>query len=81
MKGMRYPDEFKSEAVKQITERGHSVADVAKNLGISTKSLYKWRQELAGHNPPKMTLISMRCGKRLVDLMLRSGVLLKSAIC
>ena len=55
MKGMRYPDEFKSEAVKQITERGHSVVDVAKNLGISTKSLYKWRQELAGHNPPKMS--------------------------
>ena len=55
MKGMRYPDEFKSEAVRQITERGYSVADVAKNLGISTKSLYKWRQELAGHNPPKMS--------------------------
>ena len=55
MKGMRYPDEFRSEAVKQITERGHSVADVAKNLGISTKSLYKWRQEFAALNEPKLS--------------------------
>ena len=55
MKGMRYPDEFRSEAVKQITERGYSVADVAKNLGISTKSLYKWRREMAGHNQPQLS--------------------------
>ena len=55
MKGMRYPDEFRSEAVKQITERGHSVADVAKNLGISTKSLYKWRRELVALHEPKLS--------------------------
>ena len=24
MKGIRYTDEFKAEAIKQITERGHS---------------------------------------------------------
>ncbi|TXI44318.1 transposase, partial [Methylophilus sp.] len=40
MKGIRYTDEFKFEAVKQITERGHDVADVAQRLGVSTKSLY-----------------------------------------
>ena len=55
MKGMRYPDEFRSEAVKQITERGYSVADVAKNLGISTKSLYKWRREMAGQSQPQLS--------------------------
>ena len=55
MKGMRYPDEFKSQAVKQITERGYSVTDVAKNLGVSTKSLYKWRRELVGLDQPKMS--------------------------
>ncbi len=26
MSKQRYPEEFKTEAVKQITERGHSVA-------------------------------------------------------
>ena len=45
MKGIRYTAEFKAEAIKQITERGHSATDVAQRLGISTKSLYKWMQE------------------------------------
>ena len=28
MKNARYTDEFKAEAIKQITERGHGVLDV-----------------------------------------------------
>ncbi len=36
----RYSDEFKIEAIKQVTERGHPVADVAKRLDITTHSLY-----------------------------------------
>lgn len=39
MSGKRYTDEFKIEAVKRVTERGHSVADVAQRLGIATHSL------------------------------------------
>ena len=42
MKRVRYPAEFKAEAVRQITERGHGVVDVAKRLGMSDKSLYLW---------------------------------------
>ena len=42
MKAVRYPAEFKAEAVKQVTERGHGVVDVAKRLGMSDKSLYLW---------------------------------------
>ena len=42
MKTVRYPAEFKAELVKQVTERGHGVADVAKRLGMSDKSLYLW---------------------------------------
>jgi len=30
-----YPDEFKTEAVKQITERGHKVAEVSARIGVS----------------------------------------------
>ena len=41
MKGIRYTAEFKAEAIKQITERGHSATDVAQRIGVSTKSLYK----------------------------------------
>ena len=37
-----YPAEFKAEAVKQVTQRGHGVVGVAKRLGMSDKSLYLW---------------------------------------
>ena len=42
MSKQRYPEEFKIEAVNQITERGHKVADVSARLGISQHSLYQW---------------------------------------
>ena len=38
----KFADEFKEEAVKQVIERGYAVGDVAKRLGISVQSLYKW---------------------------------------
>jgi len=38
----KYTEEFKAEAVKQITERGYKVQEVSERLGVSTKSLYKW---------------------------------------
>jgi transposase len=42
MSSKRYPEEFKIEAVKQVTDRGHSVAVVASRLGTTTHSLYAW---------------------------------------
>lgn len=42
MSSKRYPEEFKIEAVRQVTDRGHSVADVATRLGMTTHSLYAW---------------------------------------
>lgn len=42
MSNRQYTDEFKAEAVKQVTERGFRVADVAQRLGVSTHSLYEW---------------------------------------
>lgn len=38
----RFTPEFKEEAVKQVVERGYSVAEVGARLGVSTHSLYKW---------------------------------------
>ena len=39
MAGERYNEEFKIAAVKQVTEHGYSIADVAQRLGITTN----WR--------------------------------------
>ena len=45
MSSKRYTEEFKVEAVKQITERGYSVCSVARRLGVTTHSLYAWRKK------------------------------------
>ncbi len=42
MSHQRYSSEFKDEAVRQVTVRGHSVAEVSDRLGVSAHSLYKW---------------------------------------
>lgn len=42
MKPERFTPEFKEEAVRQIVERGYSVAEVSARLGVSAHSLYKW---------------------------------------
>mgnify|MGYP001600481741 CR=1 FL=1 len=40
--GIRYTEEFKKDAVYQVTDRVHSVGDVSRRLGVSTKSMYDW---------------------------------------
>ena len=42
MSSKRYTDEFKVEAVRQVTDRGFKVAEVAERLGVNTHSLYVW---------------------------------------
>ncbi|MBB5191835.1 transposase [Silvimonas terrae] len=42
MSTLRFTPEFKEEAVKQVTKRGYSVAEVSARLGVSSHSLYKW---------------------------------------
>jgi len=42
MSGKRYSEEFKIEAVKQVTERNYPVRQVADRLGVTNKSIYDW---------------------------------------
>ena len=48
MRKSRFTEEFKAEAIKQVTERGHKVVDVAQRLGVSDKSLYLWIRQSSG---------------------------------
>ena len=38
--------------MRQVTDKGHSVVDVAKRLGISDQLLYKWVKEFKDTNQP-----------------------------
>ena len=41
-----YTAEFKTEAVKLVTEQGYSVAEAARSLGIHETLLRSWKQTL-----------------------------------
>ena len=61
MQRIRYTEEFKAEAIKQITERGHGVVEVSKRLGISDKSLYAWlRKNKAATSPDCKDLLAIK---------------------
>ena len=61
MRGTRYTAEFKAEAIKQITERGHGVVEVSKRLGVSDKSLYAWlKQSQQGDLPNSKDIVALK---------------------
>ena len=43
----KFSDDFKRDAVAQITERGYPVREVAARLVVSQYSLYSWKKKLA----------------------------------
>jgi len=53
--GKRYTEEFRIEAVKQVTERGYTVAEVAERLGTTTHSLYAWIKRYGEQSPQEMS--------------------------
>ena len=42
MSSQRYPSEFEDKAVRQVLERGYTVAEVSHRLGVSAHILHKW---------------------------------------
>ena len=46
-----YTAEFKQEAVQLAQTSGKSIAQVARELGISDTSIHQWRKELTEHGP------------------------------
>jgi transposase len=42
-----YSQEFKREAVRLITEKGYSIAEASRNLGIEYSVLRRWKKQFA----------------------------------
>lgn len=67
MSSKRYPEEFKIEAVMQITERRYPVAEVSARLGVSQHSLYEWVRKYSQPEPVRIEARSKDSDAVLVD--------------
>jgi transposase len=59
----RFTDAFQSEAVRLTQESGRPVAQVARELGISDKVLYRWRTEQRPVDSQGRTRPAVRAGQ------------------
>jgi len=71
MSGKRYPEEFKIEAVKQVTDRGYKVGEVAKRLGVTTKSLHDWIKKFGDMGSQHQTITEQQKELRKIKSQLR----------
>lgn len=46
----QYTPEFKREAVRLVMQEGHSVTQVARDLGLNDNMLHRWKKEFAQKN-------------------------------
>ncbi|MCP8892807.1 transposase [Sphingomonas faeni] len=63
-----FSDDFKRDAVVQITERGYPVAEVSQRLSVSPHSLYAWKKrfaKVASGDASNRTEQSQLVGRRL----------------
>jgi transposase len=44
---VNFSDDFKRDAVAQITDRGYAIAEVSQRLGVSQHSLYQWKRKFS----------------------------------
>ncbi len=84
----KYDREFKVEAVKLVTERGTSIAEAARNLGIHENLLRTWKKRYLadtkdsfpgkGHLKPQDEQV-WRLRKELADAKQERDILKKAA--
>lgn len=68
MSNQRYSPEFKEEAVRQVVDRGYSIADVAQNLGVSQHSLYKWVKSVSPNKSQQQENELLEAKKEILKL-------------
>ena len=83
-KGKRYNKEFKDSVIRMIKEDGRSVASVAKDLGTSEQTIYRWlEQHKVKQDPEKVRIMELEAelkaaNRRVADLE-ESVTILKKA--
>jgi transposase len=89
LKRRQYTAEFKKEAVELVTNHGYSITKAAKNLGINSSILARWRREQlkkqqnafpgTGHQPPETEELN-RLREEIRRLKLEREILKKAAV-
>ena len=84
MSRVSYPDDFKREAVRLVTDEGQSRKRVARDLGISTGALRDWIYRLASDGPVVSDKLpeaeQLRQLKREVERLRMERDILKKAV-
>lgn len=81
MRSGNFTDEFKRDAVAQITERGYPIAEVSQRLGVSPHSLYAWKKKFskpAGATDDDQTSEIRRLKKELARVTEERDILKKA---
>ena len=71
MRSVRYTEEFKLEAVRQVVERGYKLPEVASRLGVTVKSLGVWVKRYGNPTAQHLTISSQQEEMRRLKAELR----------
>lgn len=77
MSTQQFSPEFKEEAVRQVLERGYSVAEVGVRLGVSTHSLYKWVKAVTPTKDEKQAAELVEAKSEILRLRAQMGHLVE----
>lgn len=61
-KRRKYSEEFKREAVSLTRQPGANVSQVARDIGVGSNLLFRWRRQLEGEGK---SFVGLGCGKGL----------------
>jgi transposase len=78
-----HTEAFRREAVQLLESSGKSVSELARELGIHEKSLYRWRKQYgaSAHTPaPDERDAEIKRLRRELDIMRQERDILKKAI-
>ncbi|MBS0353067.1 MAG: transposase [Proteobacteria bacterium] len=63
MSSQRLTPEFKEDAVRQVIERGYSVAEMSARIGVAAHCIYKWGNSVTPDKSEKQAaeLVEPKC--------------------
>jgi transposase len=80
-----YPAEFRAKAVRLATESGYTIEQVANQLGCSTESVRRWKEDAKGKLDPETSARMereeseiKRLRKEVIQLKMENDILKKA---